>query len=139
VPPELFERCFAAIEFEVGLHWQPIWREELMADTVPNNAAGKPAVPAAPPAAPAAPAVVTAPAEPAGPPKVKVRKPKQRSCDEKNGKGKLCAGHLKRWYTYPTSIESLIGSGSEIYRCEFCQTLYRPDPGQLPNSFTVRY
>jgi hypothetical protein len=109
-----------------------------MADTVPNDAAAKPAVPAAPPAAPAAVPVAAAPAPP-GPPKVKVRKPKQRSCDEKNEKGKLCAGHLKRWYTYPKSVESLIGSGSEIYRCEFCQTLYRPDPGQLPNSYTVRY
>ena len=72
-------------------------------------------------------------------PKVKTRKPKQRSCDEKNEKGKLCAGHLKRWFEYPSEIETLIGKGAEIYRCEFCQTLYRPDPRQQPNSYTVRF
>jgi hypothetical protein len=73
------------------------------------------------------------------PPKVKTRKLKQRSCDEKNEKGKLCAGHLKRWFEYPAEIEALIGKGAEIYRCEFCQTLYRPDPQQQPNSYTLRY
>jgi len=106
-----------------------------MAEPAQNSApAGATAV-AQPPAATA----VAAPVEPAGPPKVKIRKHKQRSCDEKNEKGKLCAGHLKRWYTYPKSVEALIGPGSEIYRCEFCQTLYRPDPEQLPNSYTLRY
>jgi hypothetical protein len=110
-----------------------------MADTAPNDAAPKPAAPPAPPAAAAAPAAVAAPAEPAGPPKIKVRKHKQRSCDEKNEKGKLCAGHLKRWYTYPESVQALIGQHSEIYRCEFCHTLYRPDPAQLPHSYTLRY
>ena len=72
-------------------------------------------------------------------PKVKTRKPKQRACDEKDAKGKVCAGHLKRWFEYPAEIEKLVGKGAEIYRCEFCQTLYRPDPGQRPNSYTVRY
>jgi hypothetical protein len=100
-----------------------------------------PAPPASkPPTAPAAAATaVAAPPEPAGPPKVKVRKHKQRSCDEKNEKGKLCAGHLKRWYDFPPEIEALVGKDAEIYRCEFCKTLYRPDPEQLPNSFTLRY
>jgi hypothetical protein len=107
-----------------------------MADTAPQDAAQKPAA-AAPPAP--APAAEAAAAEPAGPPKIKVRKHKQRSCDEKNEKGKLCAGHLKRWYTYPKSVEDLIGPQAEIYRCEFCHTLYRPDPEQLPNSYTLRY
>jgi hypothetical protein len=107
-----------------------------MADPAPE-AAPKPA--AAPPPVAVAAAAVAAPAEPAGPPRIKVRKHKQRSCDERNDKGKLCAGHLKRWYTYPKTVESLIGAHAEIYRCEFCQTLYRPDPGQLPNSYTVRY
>ena len=72
-------------------------------------------------------------------PKVKTRKPKQRACDEKDAKGKLCAGHLKRWYEYPAEIETLVGKGAEIYRCEFCKILYRPDPKQQPNSYTVRY
>ena len=73
------------------------------------------------------------------PPKVKTRKAKQRACDEKDAKGKLCAGHLKRWYDYPAEIEALVGKGAEIYRCEFCKVLYRPDPKQQPNSYTVRY
>lgn len=99
-----------------------------MADTAP--AADKPASTAAPASPEAA-----APAEP----KLKVRKRKQRACDEKNAKGKVCAGHLKRWYDYPKEIEERVGPKAEIYRCEFCKTLYRPDPEQLPHSFTLRY
>jgi hypothetical protein len=101
--------------------------------------------PAVPPAAPPAavpPAVVaTPPVEEAAPKevKIKVRKPKQRSCDEKDAKGKLCAGHLKRWYDYPKELESKIGKDAEIYRCEFCKTLYKPDPKQMPHSYTLRY
>ncbi len=90
------------------------------------------------------PAAEAAPATPAAEehvpaPKVKTRKPKQRACDEKDAKGKLCAGHLKRWFEYPPEIAKLVGKDAEVYRCEFCKTLYRPDPKQLPNSFTVRY
>ena len=85
-------------------------------------------------------ATSSAAAEPVvGTVKVKVRKHRQRSCDEKDAKGKLCAGHLKRWYDYPKEIELIVGSNAEIYRCEFCKTLYRPDPQQLPHSFTLRY
>jgi len=72
-------------------------------------------------------------------PKIKVRKPKQRACDEKNEKGKLCAGHLKRWYDYPKEVEALIGPKAEIYRCEFCHTLYKPDLNEMPHSYTLRY
>jgi hypothetical protein len=108
-------------------------------ETAPQNAAPAappPAPPAAPaPAAPAAPAAAAPPAEQ----KIKVRKPRQRSCDEKDGKGKLCAGHLKRWYDYPKEIQAKIGKDAEIYRCEFCKTLYKPDPKQMPHSFTLRY
>ena len=32
--------------------------------------------------------------------KVKEKKPGQRACDEKDAKGELCVGHLKRWYYY---------------------------------------
>lgn len=99
--------------------------------------------PAAPPAAPAAaaPAAVAAAAIPSAPAevKIKVRKPKQRSCDEKDAKGKLCAGHLKRWYDFPKDVQAKIGKDAEIYRCEFCKTLYKPDPKQMPHSFTLRY
>jgi hypothetical protein len=86
------------------------------------------------------PGPATAPAEEKAPaPKVKTRKPKQRACDEKDAKGKLCGGHLKRWFECPPELEAVVGKGAEIYRCEFCKTLYRPDPKQLPNSYTVRY
>jgi hypothetical protein len=107
-------------------------------ETTPQGAA-----PAAPPPAP--PAVSPAAAAPAAsevPPaeqKLKVRKPRQRSCDEKDAKGKLCAGHLKRWYDYTKDVQARIGKDAEIYRCEFCKTLYKPDPKQMPHSFTLRY
>jgi hypothetical protein len=106
-------------------------------ETTPQKPAPTTPPPAAPPAAPAAaaPAVPEAPKEQ----KIKVRKPKQRSCDEKDAKGKLCGGHLKRWYDYPKSVEAKIGKDAEIYRCEFCKTLYKPDPKQMPHSFTLRY
>jgi len=103
----------------------------------PSPAAPPPAPPATPPAAAAAPAA--AEAAPLPEQKIKVRKPRQRSCDEKDAKGKLCAGHLKRWYDYPKEVQARIGRDAEIYRCEFCKTLYKPDPKQMPHSFTLRY
>jgi len=107
-------------------------------ETTPQGAS--PAAPPAPPATPPARAAAPAASE-AAPPvqKIKVRKPRQRSCDEKDAKGKLCAGHLKRWYDYPKDVEAKIGKDAEIYRCEFCKTLYKPDPKQMPHSFTLRY
>jgi hypothetical protein len=110
-------------------------------ETTPQGAAPAappPAAPKAPPAAPpaAAPAAVESASVEQ---KIKVRKPRQRSCDEKDAKGKLCAGHLKRWYDYPKEVQAKIGKDAEIYRCEFCKTLYKPDPKQMPHSFTLRY
>jgi hypothetical protein len=104
-------------------------------ETAPQKPAAA-APPPAPPAAAAVPAVVEAAPQEI---KVKVRKPKQRSCDEKDAKGKLCGGHLKRWYDYPKEVQARIGKEAEIYRCEFCKTLYKPDPKQMPHSFTLRY
>ena len=101
-----------------------------------EETAPRPTTPAPPPAPAAAPAVVEAAPQEI---KVKVRKPKQRSCDEKDAKGKLCAGHLKRWYDYPKNVQDKIGKEAEIYRCEFCKTLYKPDPKQMPHSYTLRY
>jgi|SRR5215469_4124886 len=90
-----------------------------------------------------APAVsaATAVAEPEAPkaPKIKAKKATQRSCDEKDAKGKLCCGHLKRWYDYPKEIEALVGKKAEIYRCEFCQAIYKPDLSKTPHSYTLRY
>jgi len=94
---------------------------------------------AAPPAAaPTATAVATEPEAPAAP-KIKPKKATQRACDEKDAKGKLCCGHLKRWYDYPKEIEALVGKQAEIYRCEFCQTIYKPDLSKTPHSYTLRY
>ncbi len=87
--------------------------------------------PVAPEAAASEPAVAA--------PKIKFKKPRQRACDEKDEKGKLCCGHLKRWYDYPAEIEELVGKKAEIYRCEFCKTLYKPDLSELPRSFIHRY
>ena len=107
-------------------------------------AAAAPSAPASPtaPVPPSAPAAAaTAVAEPVAPeiPKVKPKKATQRACDEKDAKGKLCCGHLKRWYDYPKEIEALVGGKVEVYRCEFCKTLYTPDRSQPPHSYTVRY
>ncbi len=67
--------------------------------------------------------------------KVKIKKPLQRSCNEKDEKGKICAGHLKRWYYTADvkeqacgDVEKAYGRNAEIYRCEFCKTLYLPNP-----------
>ncbi|MGH9774557.1 MAG: hypothetical protein ACRD50_06370 [Candidatus Acidiferrales bacterium] len=72
-------------------------------------------------------------------PKIKIKRPTQRACDERDAKGKLCCGHLKRWYDYPKEIVALLGKNAEVYRCEFCQTLYKPDFAVPPHSYTLRY
>jgi hypothetical protein len=67
--------------------------------------------------------------------KVKIKKPGQRSCNEKDAKNKLCGGHLKRWF-YMTDVveqqcgdvEKAWGPNAEVYRCEHCKTLYLPNP-----------
>jgi hypothetical protein len=89
------------------------------------------------PAANAAPAAAAATETPAQP-KIKVRKPRQRACDEKDEKGKFCFGHLKRYYDYPKEIEALVGHNAEIYRCEFCKTICKPNLAEMPHSYTLR-
>ena len=83
---------------------------------------------------------------------LKEKKAGQRACDEKDAKGKLCVGHLKRWYTpteevvreipelakaleeargqYSSPEKALleVGRRFDLYRCERCHTLYRPTP-----------
>ena len=86
------------------------------------------------PAPPAAQSEAAAPAH-----KYKVRKPQQRACDEKDEKGNVCCGHLKRWYEYPPEVEAVVGKNAELYRCENCKTLYRPNPKEMPRSYTQRY
>jgi len=67
--------------------------------------------------------------------KVKIKKPGQRACNEKDAKGKFCGGHLKRWF-YSEDVqeqacgdaEKAWGKDAEVYRCEHCKTLYLPSP-----------
>lgn len=60
--------------------------------------------------------------------RIKIKKAGQRACDEKNEKGKLCVGHLKRWDTPPEDVVREMGKSVPVYRCERCRTLYRPAP-----------
>lgn len=82
------------------------------------------------------------PPEPTNPPvqqignhKLKTKKSLQRSCNEKDEKGKICGGHLKRWFYAVDKVErtcgdlvSAWGADNEVYRCEHCKTLYLPNP-----------
>ncbi len=69
--------------------------------------------------------------------KIKRRRLRQRACNEKDAKGKLCAGHLKRWYFFGEEIRRKYGPEAEIYRCERCKTLYLPNPEEEPRSGTL--
>lgn len=67
--------------------------------------------------------------------KVRIKKLHQRSCNLKDEKGKLCGGHLKRWFYMSDRIEQDCGDAAkawgpnaEVYRCEYCKTLYLPNP-----------
>lgn len=67
--------------------------------------------------------------------KVKYKLPLQRSCNEKDEKGKICGGHLKRWFYASDTVEQECGdveqawgARAEVYRCEHCRTLYLPNP-----------
>jgi hypothetical protein len=71
--------------------------------------------------------------------KVKRRIVRQRACGEKDAKGKLCAGHLKRWYFFGEEVAHKYGAAAEIYRCENCKTLYLPNPQETPRTRTLCY
>jgi hypothetical protein len=69
--------------------------------------------------------------------KVKIKKPGQRACNEKNEKGKFCGGHLKLWSYWTDAVErelgdveKALGPKAEVYRCEHCKTLYLPAPAE---------
>lgn len=70
--------------------------------------------------------------------RVKIKKAGQRSCNEKDAKGKFCGGHLKRWFYMTDVLEQECGdvakawgSNAEVYRCEYCRTLYLPNPSDV--------
>lgn len=69
--------------------------------------------------------------------RVKQRLPRMRACNEKNDKGVLCTGHLKRWDGYAEEIRR--DFGDEIYRCVKCKTLYLPNPTEKPHTRILAY
>lgn len=71
--------------------------------------------------------------------KVKRRMLRMRACNEKDEKGKICAGHLKRWYFAGPEVAEALGKDAEIYRCENCKTLYLPNPEEHPRTGTLAY
>ena len=70
---------------------------------------------------------------------VKRRVPRQRACNQAGEKGKICAGHLKRWYFFGDEVRRKFGPDAEIYRCEHCQTLYLPNDQEAPRTRTLSY
>ncbi len=72
-------------------------------------------------------------------PLIKTRLPRQRACNEKNEKGKICAGHLKRWYFYGEDLAKQFGQNAELYRCEKCKTVYLPNPEETPRTATLAW
>jgi hypothetical protein len=73
--------------------------------------------------------------------KVKTKKLGQRSCNEKDAKGKFCGGHLKRWFYTADALEQECGDvekawghDAELYRCEHCKTLYLPNADESRTS-----
>lgn len=104
---------------------------------IASDSAAEPAASAPAPESNAVPEV-----EQLGKHQVKIKKPGQRSCNEKDAKGKICAGHLKRWYYSADIVEQECGDlerhwgeNAEVYRCEHCRMLYKPAEGedQQPN------
>lgn len=71
--------------------------------------------------------------------KVKQRAPRMRACNEKDEKGKLCAGHLKRWFFFGDELKRQFGQDAEIYRCEKCHTVYLPNPEEAPRTGTLAW
>jgi hypothetical protein len=71
--------------------------------------------------------------------KVKRRVPRMRACNEKDAKGKLCAGHLKRWYFFGDEVKQKFGAEAEVYRCEHCKTLYLPNAEEEPRTGTLAF
>jgi hypothetical protein len=69
--------------------------------------------------------------------KVKRRVLRMRACDEKNEKGTICGGHLKRWFSAPANV--LKEFGEELYRCERCHTVYLPNLDEKPRSATLSW
>lgn len=64
---------------------------------------------------------------------------RMRACNEKDDKGKLCCGHLKRWYGFGDEVRKQFGEDAEIYRCERCRTLYLPNLEEESRTGTLSF
>jgi hypothetical protein len=71
--------------------------------------------------------------------KVKQRLIRMRACNERNAKGKICAGHLKRWYDPQGAARKKFGAEAELYRCERCHTIYLPNPEEAGRTGTLAW
>jgi hypothetical protein len=71
--------------------------------------------------------------------KIMIRAPRMRACSQHDEKGKLCAGHLKRWYFFGEEVRERLGPNAEVYRCENCKTLYRPNEDEKPRTGTLSF
>lgn len=60
-----------------------------------------------------------------------------RACDEKDEKGEICSGHLKRWFG--GSAEAKAAFGDELYVCERCRVIYLPNLEETPRSGTLAW
>jgi hypothetical protein len=65
-------------------------------------------------------------------PKIKTRKPKQRACDEHNEKGKLCAGHLKRWYDLTPEVAAIVGRARKSIAASSAKSCFGPTRSSSP-------
>ena len=71
--------------------------------------------------------------------RIRQRAPRMRACSLKDAKGKLCDGHLKRWFFYGEELRKMYGDDAELYRCEKCKTIYLPNAEEEPRSGTLCY
>ena len=71
--------------------------------------------------------------------RIRQRAPRMRACSLKDAKGKLCAGHLKRWFFFGEEVGRRFGADAEVYRCEHCHTLYLPNPAEQPRTRTLAF
>lgn len=71
--------------------------------------------------------------------KVKRRMLRMRACTEKDAKGKICRGHIKRWFGATAELKALFGPAVETYRCERCNTIYLPNPEEAPRTRTLSW
>lgn len=71
--------------------------------------------------------------------KVKRRMMRMRACTEKDARGKMCRGHLKRWFDLTAEVKSVYGSDVEAYRCERCHTIYLANGAEPARTQTLAW